>query len=442
MKAADPAFFHKLYGLKTPRVFYGRRDFLDYWLMIMLTAIVVGVAYGPVGMPIAYSRIATLLGNGMAIAGLALCAFAVVVFVMRHGIAWTLPVLLRRPQDVIYMFAYKLENLRPTYFLAFGTLLLENFLIVATPGLPHHVELMRAIALVLFYGHFLYITVFRTAILIDHLAKRRHVREVLMQTAWKRVINEKTNITLEIVHAYCTGLLTHIVLLAPWYLVIKYFRYSVVFLPVVCAINVMVHLRWARAINEWFYRDHWLGHNSELEFLYLHGTHHDAIPCGMIAAAGNGFLEGVFRNTIGYPNPFYNPVIAAVTFTSDIKTAIHLHQYIPGVFPYMGKRVLEVIQHATHHYGRLEPYGFVMKLDQPHISEAYKKQYGWLPDEWKNSFRMEEELTGFQWDNPTYQNTLRLWDKYEKRAKTVEAGLPPAPPLNGPESAEGSSGPA
>lgn len=442
MKAAGAAFYHKLYGTKKPRVFYGKGDFLDYSLMLLLTALFVGFAYGPFGMPMSHPPIAASVGNGMAIVGVALCTFTLVSFVMRHGVAFTLPVLLRRPQDVVYMLAYKLQNLRPMYFVALGVLLLENYVILATPGLPHHVELMRKIGLALFYIHFLYITVFRTAILVDHLAKKELVREVLMQTAWKRVINEKTNITLEIVHAYCTGLLTHIVLIAPWYLVIAYSRFSVILLPVVCAINVMVHSRWSRAVGDWFYRDHWLGHNSELEFLYLHGTHHDAIPCGMIAAAGNGFLEGVFRNAIAFPNPFYNPVVAAVAFTSEIKTAIHLHQYIPGVFPYMTKRVLEVIQHATHHYGRLEPYGFVMKLDQPQIPEAYKKQYARLPDEWKSSFKMEEELTGFQWDNPTYQNTLRLWDKYEKRRKPAEAGLSPAPAVNGPDPAENSSGPA
>jgi hypothetical protein len=401
MKAIDTAFFHKLYGTKRTRIFYGERDFLDYSLMILLTALVVGFAYG--------------FGHGMAIAGIVLCAFMLVTFVMRHGVEFTIPVLLRRPQDVLYMFAYKLRNLTPMYFIALGLLLLENVLIAATPSLPHHVELMRNVGLTLFYIHLLSITVFRTAILIDHLAKKELVREVLMQTPWKRVIDEKTNITLEIVHAYCTGLLTHIVLIAPWYLVIAYSRFSVIFLPIMCLINVVVHLKWARALNAWFYRDHWLGHNSELEFLFLHGTHHDAIPSGMIAVAGNGFLEGFFRNTIGFPVPFYNPVISAMAYTFEIKNDIDLHQYIPGIFPNMRKRTLEIGQHSTHHYGRLEPYGFGLKLDQPRFSEAYKRNFARIPDELMNSLRLDEELTGFQWDNATHQNTLRLWEKYQKR---------------------------
>src|SRR6267378_1276405 len=204
MPKSDPAIFHKLYGLKKPRVTYYEKDFLDYVLMMFLSALVVGFSYG--------------FGHAVSIVGLALCAFTLVVFIIRHGIELGVPLILRRPQDVLYIFVYKLQNLRPMYFIALGLLLLENVLIAATPNLPHHVELMRTVALYLFYIHFISITVYRTAILIDHLAKKELVREVLMQTTWRRVINEKTNIALEIVHAYCTGLLTHIVLIAPWYI--------------------------------------------------------------------------------------------------------------------------------------------------------------------------------------------------------------------------------
>jgi hypothetical protein len=83
--------------------------------------------------------------------------------------------------------------------------------------------------------------------------------------------------------------LAHIVLIAPWYLVIKYASFSVILLPIVCAINVFVQVKWLKAINAWFYRDHWLGHNSEFEFVFLHGTHHDAPypPAVAVAEAGS-----------------------------------------------------------------------------------------------------------------------------------------------------------
>src|SRR5215470_10877638 len=223
MKKNDPAVFHKLYGIKKSRIAYHGRDFLDYLLMIALSALVVGLSYGS--------------GHVMSIAGIALCALMLATFIVRHGVEFRAPLILRRPQDVLYMFLYKLQNLKLVWFIALGLLLLENFLIAVTPNLPHHVDLMRTIALWLFYTHIISVTIFRTAILIDHLAKKELVREVLMQTPWKRVVNAKTNISLEIAHAYCTGLLTHIILIAPWYLVITYASFSVIFLPPACLIG-------------------------------------------------------------------------------------------------------------------------------------------------------------------------------------------------------------
>ena len=400
MRENNPDFFHKLYGVRQSRIRYSDKDFLDYVLMIALSALTVGLSYG--------------VGHIMSIVGLGLCAFTLATFIVRHGVEFRVPVILKRPQDALYMLAYKLRNLRPMYFMALGLLLLENVLIAATPNLPHHVELMRTIAFCLFYAHFIYITAYRTAILVDHLAKRELVREVLMQTPWKRVVNEKTNITLEIAHAYCTGLLTHIILIAPWYLVISYFNFSVIFLPAVCLINAAVHWRWIKVLNVWFYRDHWLGHNSEFEFIYLHGTHHDAIPSGMIAVAENGLLEGFLRFTVGAPASFYNPVISFIFLTVEIKSDINLHQYIPGVFPRMPRRWMEIAQHSTHHYGLLAPYSIGMKLDRPGVSEDLKKANSRYPDEVTNSIRLDEELTGFKWDNPIQQRILSLYDKYQK----------------------------
>jgi hypothetical protein len=405
MTKHDPAIFHKLYGSKKPRATYYKTDFVDYVLMIALSALVIIVSYG--------------LGSVMSIVGLALCAFMLVMFIIRHGIDFRVPVIIRRPQEVVYMLVYKLQNVKPMYVIALGLLLLENLLIAETPTLPHHVDLIRKVALYLFYIHFMSITVFRTVILIGHLVKKELVREVLMQTPWKRVVKARTNITLEIVHAYVTGVLTHIILIAPWYLVITYSSFSVIFGPVVCLLNLIVYLKWVKAINVWFYRDHWLGHNSEFEFIFLHGTHHDAIPSGLLAVGENGLLEGFMRFTIGSPGAFFNPVISFMMYTFEIQEDICGHQYIPGVFPRMSRSAMEVYQHSTHHYGPLEPYSFGYKVDQPSVSEDKKKGYDRLPDELKNSAKLDEELTGFQWDNPTYRRTLSLYDKYQKREEIV-----------------------
>lgn len=405
MKKHTPAFFHKLYGIKKPRAVYYKKDLLDYSLMILVSALVIGFSYG-------FRQIISIIG-------FFLCAFMLIMFMLRHGIEFSVPVILRRPQDALYMLVYKLRNLTPVYFLALGLLLLESLAVMATPNLPHRVELMRRIALYLFYIHLIVITLFRTISLFDHLAKKELVREILMQTPWQRVVKENTNITLEILHAYATGVLTHIILIAPWYLVITYCRFSVMFLPVVLSINLVVYRQWIKIINEWFYRDHWLGHNSEFEFVFLHGTHHDAIPAGLIAVGENGLLEGFLRYTLGSPIAFFHPVVAFIVYTAEIKKGIEGHQYIPGIFPKIPRRWMEFYQHSTHHYGPIEPYSFAFKFDQPNVPEEYKKIASRMGDALADSARLDEELTGFQWDNPTHRRTLSLYEKYQKEPGVI-----------------------
>ena len=393
--------FHYLYGTRKPRTCYYRRDSVDYMLSLLAAAIVAGLCFG--------------FRHGMAIAAYVLCAVMLSTFIARHGFELRVPLILRRPQDLLYMIVYKLRNLQPMWYVAVSLLLLENVLIAATPGLPHHVEWTRTAAIWLFYAHFAGITVFRTAILVDHLAKRELVREVLMQTPWKRTINRKTNITLEIVHGYATGLFTHILFLAGWYLIITHVRYSLLVVPVACVVDFLIEMKWQTTINRWFYREHWVGHNSELEFLYLHGNHHDAIPSGMIAVGDTGALEGFFRNIIGPPVPFYNPVAAFLFLSHTVWFDMVTHQYIPGVYPRMPKLFISVFQHATHHFGQLAPYGFAIKTGQPGMAEKVKSSsLRLLPKEMSNSIELDEELTGFQWDNPTYRNILSLFERYNE----------------------------
>ena len=406
MSAADPAVYHKLYGVRKPRATYYAKDFLDYVLMLALTALATGALYG-------FRHPMSLLADG-------LCAMALVTFAVRHGVELRVPLLLARPQDVLYTLVYKLQNMRALYFVSIGVLLLENLVIAATPGLPHQVEWMSRLALILFYLHFIGITLYRTVILADHLRKKELVREVLMQTPWKRVITEKTKMVVEILHAYGTGLLTHIVLIAPWYFVITHVRFSLLLLLPVAAINYKTYMLWmGRSYPSWFYRDHWVGHNSELEFVYLHGSHHDAIPSAMIAVSGNGFLEGVLRHTLGVPAPFFNPIGASLVYGSEIKNDMDLHQYIPGVFPQFQRLALEANQHSTHHYGRLEPYSIANKRDAPGMSEDVGKKVRAVGKRLSNSIQLDEELTGFEWDNAIYRQTRSLYAKYQPEAASA-----------------------
>ena len=175
--STDPGFYHKLYGTKTmrkPRTVYYKKDFIDYTIMMVMTALVIGVSYG--------------LRHFMSIAGYAICAFMVGAFAVRHGVEIQVPVLFRDPGELFWVWVYKLRNLRPIYFVALGVLLLENIVIWLTPNLPHHSDWIRQGAIYLFYVNIVGITVYRTISLIDHLRKREMVREILMQTPWRRSV--------------------------------------------------------------------------------------------------------------------------------------------------------------------------------------------------------------------------------------------------------------
>lgn len=400
MNPPDPARFHRLFGERTPRITYKSTDFTDYVLMIGLCALVITLAYEP----------SAKLMFGI---GIALCLFMVGSFFVRNGFTAGVPFVLRRPQDVLYTIIYKIENLPLAWFGAIAVLALENYLIYLTPGLPHHVELMRTIAIWLFYAHFIALMAYRTVSLVDHWSKRDKVKEVLMQSTWKRIAVRWKDMRYEIVHAYLTGVLAHIVLIAPWYVVITHVKFSVIFMPVVCVVNVVMIGRFFRVVNAWFYRDHWLGHNSEFEFLYLHGPHHDAIPSGLIGVAGNGFLEGLFRHALAYPTPFFNPVVAFLANCFEVKRDMDFHQYIPGIFPKVRREYRQVGQHSTHHFGHLAPYSFGIKLDQPGVPEAFRKMFGKLPDEFTNGIRLDEQLNQFEWDNPRRRWYVELCKKYE-----------------------------
>jgi hypothetical protein len=398
MKKVDPAFFHRIYGQRRPRLAYVRTDFADYALMTALCGLVISLAYGPL--------------QPLSVVGWALCVYMMVSFPLRHGWGLRAPAIVKRPRDVLYMLMYKLQNMRAAYFVGAAILVLENYLIYLTPTLPHHTALLRYCALSLFYVHLAVLTAYRTAILLSHLRRKDHVREFLLQTPWKSVVADGRSVTFEIWHAYFTGLLTHLLLIAPWYIMITHVKYSLVFLPLAVVANLIVHSRFMRVLNDWFYRDHWLGHNSELEFLYLHGPHHDAIPSGLIGVSGTGYLEGVARHTLGGPGIFYSPFLTFLAYTLEVKADIDGHQFIPGVYPHVPKSQQEINQHSTHHFLRLEPYSLGLNVERAGVSEEVRRKYRLLSPEMKNSVQLDETLNGFQWDNPKYHQFLKLYDKY------------------------------
>lgn len=92
------------------------------------------------------------------------------------------------------------------------------------------------------------------------------------------MLTGKNSIYLEMFQGYFTGILTHLILISPWYFTISHFKFSIILLPFACVANLLVSKKVIKNLNSWYYRDHWLGHNSEFDFIYLHGSHHDALP--------------------------------------------------------------------------------------------------------------------------------------------------------------------
>lgn len=404
MNTTEAQRYHRLYGVKKTRMTYKKSDFLDYVIMICACALVLYYSYG--------------FENLLAKIGLVLCAIMILTFPVRHGVQLKIPLILSRPQDILYMILYRFTNLEPVIFVAAGILLIENALIYMTPQLPHNVELVREVAFYLIYIHFSIITIYRTVILVAHLYKRDSVREVLMETSWKQVVIKHPGMILEIFHAYFTGILAHLMMLVPWYLVVSYLDFSVVFLPVICLANFWVFSRSLGGILRWYYRDHWIGHNSELDFIYLHGAHHDAIPSALLAADESGYLEGCVRQTLGRPIALFNPIMACVYYTTSVWSNVTGHQYIPGVFPKTKNPGRS--QHSIHHHGKLEPYGLPFNLDMvAHIlPERKKERFDKMTDLQKEAYRLDEILTGFEWNNPKYRWYLQLVKKYNSPAST------------------------
>lgn len=409
--------YHKLYGKSVNRLVYRSDDFLDYTLMSVMVVALGAWVFG-IDHPLTYI-----------VAALSL--WMVIAFTIRHGVSLRVPTLFRRPQEAVYMVLYKLQNMRLAYFIAAALIAAENLAIWLTPDWPHHTDFMRKLGLGLFYAHLALLTVYRTVILVDHLRKRAHVRAFLNETSWRAALRRQPSIVLEILHAYFTGVLTHIMLLAPWYFALTHFQYSVLFLPLTIPLGIYVHSRFLQVVNLWFYRDHWVAHHSEFEFLYLHGPHHDAIPSGLIGVSGNGVLEGVMRHTVGGPGIFYSPVVDFLLHSFDVKVDIDGHQYIPGVYPNVPKSIQMINQHSSHHFGKLEPYGLALKLDQPDVPEDIKKRAKMFTEEQQNSIRLDVKLNNFQWDNQRYLQYLALYDKYLVVRPESEYALVPeteAPP--------------
>lgn len=401
MKPLNAEKYHKLYGNKKSRIKFQGADFLDYYLMITICFVLIYLVYG--------------MNNVFTWLGCCCCLFMLITFPIRHGCKLTVPVIMREPQSIIYLIIYKTCNIRYPLLLALFFLLLENYIIYLTPQLPHAVTFMHYLAIILFYLHFALITLYRTIILISHLYNRKIIFNALSETVWKNFLPDEKNTVLEIGHAYVNGILTHIITMAPWYLIINLFHYSAILIPLALITNFYIESHFMKIVNYWFYRDHWVSHHSEFEFIYLHGSHHDSIPSALIGVAENGFLEGFFRQFLGFAHAYYNPIAYFITTTALVYSNMKAHQYIPGVYPEvaLGKNTSIQSQHSIHHYWKLEPYGLGGYYNDDIPKQKEKVGFFTIPDDLINSIKIDEQLNGFERNNEAYKKFLELVENFQ-----------------------------
>ena len=291
------------------------------------------------------------------------CVFLALFFLLHHGCSIACPLLFSNPVAALRAVKYHVQDVDPSFYARLAVVIMEHVFVANTPFLWHGSERISQFGHALWSVHFAACTIFRSRILAEHLWHQDHVRTFLKTSNFSRHVTTKRLFPLQIMQAYFTGIVCHLCLLMPWYATIMWRRQSVWLLPVNMAID-WYHRRYSRHNGlESYYREHWLGHHSRLHFLYLHGMHHDALPCALMATNDTGALEGFLRalngTTVGpCRQTWYVPhELQFVHQTRAVLNDIILHQYIPSVYPYSRLIVARENHHVEHHYLALHPIG-------------------------------------------------------------------------------------
>jgi len=269
----------------------------------------------------------------------------------------------------------------------------------------------------LFYVCFAATMIFRSVAFLDHLRKHNHVFAFLQKTGWAKSLHflgrafdgadaksgpqkflagvfDTTTHFVGLTHAFLTGAVTHILTVIPWYFALCFSLSNVEHAisiatgdsearPAVTALIFVAQffIWYVRAtgsflkkfgvmtdaelitdfqqneLNDWYIKDHWLGHHDKFSFNYFHGPHHDALPSSIIAIGDNGMLEGTVRHFFGHFDSFQVPPLAFWHFTRQIVRNMVGHQYVPGVFPFSFSVLEHGVHHVEHHYLSLYPVG-------------------------------------------------------------------------------------
>ena len=232
---------------------------------------------------------------------------------------------------------------------------------------------------------FLLVTLFRVTILIAHVLRASIVRDVLEHSPQKKTI-AVLSIHHHILHAFITGMMAHLCLVAPCALFFmltepSYLREALLLSGFFLWWGLATPLRKRKMLvrpgvigNRLFYQNHTTAHQSRFYFTVFHGHHHDAIPSAIIGSgAETGFLENVDRG-ITWLDFLNSILVVQVKWAYVIAYDMVAHQYIPGIFPFAKPNLAGFGHHVTHHYGSALPLGIIFRgyIERSDMNNGYK----------------------------------------------------------------------
>ena len=235
------------------------------------------------------------------------------------------------------------------------------------------------------WAPFLLVTLFRVTILIAHVLRASVVREVLERSPQKKTI-AVLSIHHHLLHAFITGMMGHLSLVAPCALFFmmtdpSYLREGLLLTGFLLWSGMATPFRRRRVLvrpgiisNRLFYQNHTTAHQSRFYFTVFHGHHHDAIPSAIIGSgAETGFLENVDRG-VTWLDFLNSIVVVQLKWAYVIAYDMVAHQYIPGIFPFAKPNLAGLGHHVTHHYGSALPLGIVFKgyVERSDVNNGYK----------------------------------------------------------------------
>ena len=341
---------------------YRAEDFPLYIFSLLLTGLLIVPA-----LPYEWERL-TLIATLVYFAG---------TFMVRHGAKTgssafraILEGLTSYPKMVVYNWWVARSALLPIVAVFLFAITLEHFLRPALTGTRWLLSPFPWWWAV--WVPFLAITAIRAAVLVTHLHRASLVQQFLERSPIRKSY-VGISIYQHIFHAFATGMVAHLSLVAPAVLFYSltepsYLREALLIGGYAIWSVIGVQLRKRDLIEEeinlafrLFYENHVIAHHSRFFFTVFHGHHHDTIPSAMIGSAGGtGFLENLDR-TLMWLDPLNSVLLMQYNWAQSIVIDMATHQYIPGVFPFTRTTTVGTAHHVTHHFGSLLPLGMIFR---------------------------------------------------------------------------------